>query len=373
MYGATLANYGTINISSNSSSYSAVLGVDAGDDISLTGGGTINFSYTGSAAMNNARMTDMGGAFSLTNVNNLIEGGGEIGGALSSIDNQANGTVLANLSGTTLELADVGTITNEGTFEADGGTLALQSANDGSITNSNEFIATGSNSVLEVLIGNVTNNGTVEADSGGEIELASTNTSFTNNGVVDIKSGSEFSGTTLTNNSGGEVEGAGKVVANLMNYGTVTPGTAGGAPGMLTITGNYTQESNGTLDIQIDGASFGDYGRLVVSGTADLAGTLAVNLLDGFTLKYGDTFQILDAGTDPGDFSAFTFDGAGCTSGLGDTWHCAGLGSLYFKEEFLSGGKYLDLAVVPEPTSLMLFGSGLVAAGWFARRRKRPV
>src|SRR5262249_14181503 len=56
------------------------------------------------------------------------------------------------------------------------------------------------------------------------------------------------------------------------------------APGMLLrVTGDYTQSTSGTLDVQLGGTPASrQYGSLTVYGTATLAGTLQVDLVNGY-------------------------------------------------------------------------------------------
>lgn len=65
----------------------------------------------------------------------------------------------------------------------------------------------------------------------------------------------------------------------------------GDAPGVLTITGNLTDTQPSELDILLGTQS----SQLVVDGTASLLGNLDVDLVDGFSLSSGETFDI--AGT----------------------------------------------------------------------------
>ena len=75
--------------------------------------------------------------------------------------------------------------------------------------------------------------------------------------------------------NGGTLAGSGTVDGSVTNNGgTVAPG---GSPGILTITGSYTQGAGGTLRIEIDGLTVGtEYDRLAVTGAASLDGTLAI-------------------------------------------------------------------------------------------------
>jgi subtilase-type serine protease len=60
--------------------------------------------------------------------------------------------------------------------------------------------------------------------------------------------------TNVTVASAGALEGGGAITGNLVNLGTVKPGDA---PGVMTIIGDYTQQSSGTLDILLGGTSPG--------------------------------------------------------------------------------------------------------------------
>jgi hypothetical protein len=90
---------------------------------------------------------------------------------------------------------------------------------------------------------------------------------------------------------GAMLKGAGNVIGNVTNFGTLSPGNS---PGTLTISGNYTQTSSGVYNVQIDSAS--SYSRLNVTGHASLDGTLQLTLASGYRPKTGTRFQILTAG-----------------------------------------------------------------------------
>ncbi len=76
---------------------------------------------------------------------------------------------------------------------------------------------------------------------------------LTTTGIVDIQAGSSLLGT-------------GNVNSNTTNAGSTGPGTSAG---QLTVTGNYTQTSAGTLDIELGGTTVAtQYDQLIVTGTA---------------------------------------------------------------------------------------------------------
>jgi hypothetical protein len=138
-------------------------------------------------------------------------------------------------------------------------------------------------------------------------------------GMVDLKGSNTYTGGTTVNsgvlkvdgsitgnarvNIGGTLGGAGTINGNLTNIaGKVSPGDS---PGMLTVTGNFTQPS-GTLLIDIAGANTGQFSVLNVLGTANLGGLLDPVLLNGFLPTIGESFAFLDYGAVTG--SLFIFD-----------------------------------------------------------------
>jgi uncharacterized protein with beta-barrel porin domain len=90
--------------------------------------------------------------------------------------------------------------------------------------------------------------------------------------------------------------GSGLIVGDVFNNGFVNPGTS---PGTLTINGNFSQSSSGTLQIEVASPSVFD--RLVISGNANLDGTLQILNL-GRRLKYGQRYAFLQAGRINGTF-----------------------------------------------------------------------
>ncbi|UCC30706.1 MAG: hypothetical protein JSU86_00210 [Phycisphaerales bacterium] len=97
--------------------------------------------------------------------------------------------------------------------------------------------------------------------------------------------------------TGGLLTGAGAITGNVLNSsGTTAPGLS---TGVLDIDGAYIQGINSALEIDIAGLNQGsEYDLLTVSGTANLAGNLEVNLpTNGFAPVPGDSFQILTAGS----------------------------------------------------------------------------
>ncbi|MFN7022845.1 MAG: hypothetical protein ACK4WH_16220, partial [Phycisphaerales bacterium] len=67
------------------------------------------------------------------------------------------------------------------------------------------------------------------------------------------------------------------------------------------VTGNYTQTAVARFNTTIAGSA--SFGRIAVTGTATLAGTLAVSLQDGFLPQPGQRFDVVTAATRTGTFA----------------------------------------------------------------------
>ena len=102
----------------------------------------------------------------------------------------------------------------------------------------------------------------------------------------------------------GTLEGAGSISAHITSTGAVTAGDSTDAPGTLKVTGSYTQDGTGTLNISFDATA---HSELEVTGNAKLNGTLNIVLPKAFTPPAGKKYTILEAsGGVTGHFSKST-------------------------------------------------------------------
>jgi hypothetical protein len=123
-------------------------------------------------------------------------------------------------------------------------------------------------------------------------------------GRLDVDGYLDIQGGTVQGTSNSEIYG------DIVNSdGSLDPSSPGSS-GLLTIdgtNGTYTQTPGGTLNIDIGGTTVGaDYDQLNITGQATLAGTLSLNLIDGFTPNIGDTFTIVTYGSHFGNFQTIT-------------------------------------------------------------------
>jgi hypothetical protein len=172
--------------------------------------------------------------------------------------------------------ADPPTINNAGTFRKSAGT---------------------GTSTFEAIFNNT---GTVEVQTG----TLSFTAAYTQTAGATLLNGGNLTSTQTLNIQGGILGGAGTVTANVNNAGgQVNPGSS---PGILNITGNYTQGASGALNIEIGGLTVGSqFDRLQVSGSAALNGTLNISLINSFMPSGGNSFQILTFGSRSGDFATY--------------------------------------------------------------------
>ena len=149
------------------------------------------------------------------------------------------------------------------------------------------------------------------------------------------------------------------------------------------IDGSYVQTALGVLDLALGGTATGQYGALTFTSptsTVTLDGTLALDLVGGFTLASGDVFDILGGFSGlSGGFSGVTVDGAACSAKSADVWTCAGgfdltmgLGANVLSFEVASNGGGGGGAV-PEASTWAMLLAGFAGLGALGRRGRRRV
>lgn len=102
--------------------------------------------------------------------------------------------------------------------------------------------------------------------------------------------------------NGGVFSGTGVISGNLTNNaGYITPGHS---PGTLTVTGNLTQSSNGTIVMEAAGAEAGQFDLIEVGGSATLGGRLDFHTINGYVPLAGDPLNPIGYKTVSGAFNS---------------------------------------------------------------------
>ncbi|MEM1026998.1 MAG: hypothetical protein AAGJ38_02850 [Planctomycetota bacterium] len=131
-----------------------------------------------------------------------------------------------------------------------------------------------------------------------------------------ILAGGTISGITgLTVGDGRVFEGTGTVEnLQVLSGGLLRPGLW---PGVGTLIIQGALQSDGTIELELDGTGSGEFDRLVVAGEAFIGGVIKVVL--GFDPSNGDSFEVLDIASSiesPGDVYTFDFSQAALNPGL---------------------------------------------------------
>ncbi len=314
-------------------------GTIAGSDILQINGATLNFNggtltsgapFLINSALNLGSSSTGTGSLTMTGPSSTLSGnipagvtvwiqGSDTGG--NTIVTAANGFTNAG----TLRLESIystyqsnltvssGTLTNTGTINVNAGsgggrTITAELNNQGTVN-------IGTATSLGRAGADHANSGTINL-TGGDLTLnqSGTTPTFTNTGTINV-AGRTFtvSGGTFSNTAPGTIIGGGTVnlnsatffgvgaiVANVNNNGSqVNPGAS---PGTLNITGNYTQNSSGVLNIEIGGPNPGTgFDQLNISGLATLSGTINIIQISP-TFPVGN-LVIMTFGSRSGDFT----------------------------------------------------------------------
>jgi fibronectin-binding autotransporter adhesin len=339
--------------------------------LNLNAGGTtgqLEQAGTGLLKFNSA-ITSTSGTKSFV-LKGSTTGTGELAGAITdgaggvlSITKQGTGkwtlsgantyTGTTTISGGTLEIGSGGTT----------GSLSTSSA----ITNNANLTFNRSDTVTQGtdFAGGITGSGSLTKTGSGTLVLG--NNSYSGN--TDVTSGTlvvngNISTSALTTvSTGATISGTGTVGALTINTGgSVTPGNS---PGILTVSGNYTQA--GTYTAEIDGLTPGtQHDRITVNGTVNITGGSLATLFTGTYAVNDMIFILLNDNSDAivGTYTGLA-QGAVAASYGGFDWQISYLGNS--AGNTFTGGNDIVLMAVPEPRAALLGGLGLMM---LLRRRR---
>jgi len=263
----TITNSGTIQLTSTGSIPQLIVG---GSNVTLTGGGTVTLNNWSGNQIFGSVASDV-----LTNVNNTIQGSGNIGMNKMGLVNQA--TIDANQS-TALYIQTSSGTTNTGTLEATAGANLILDGDTYTNTNGT-ILASGTGSVVTIQ-GATISGGTLNSASGGAIQGVSgaTLNGVTNAGTFQATGQNTSILEGAVNNTGSIQVNAGGGFANLNANGAVTL-TGSGALTLQDASGN-------SIGSSVSGSSLTN-----VNNTISGSGTIGTNNL----LFQNDAQGVVDA------------------------------------------------------------------------------
>ena len=264
----------------------------------------------------------------LFNYGTVIQtGGGNLllhsdGVALTSVVNEAGASYLIESD----SYISGGAIQNAGTLEFNSAvagiaTLAISElSNTGTIEAACGSLEIGASTISQVTGGALTG-GTWSAQNGATLQMPSDTNISTNAGNLSLGgNGADITGISdLTSSSGSLTLTGGAdftTTGDFTNSGTLTVG----AGSTFSFAGNETETSVSTLGIQIGGTpASGQFGQLTVQGTATLAGTIALNAVNGFSASAGQDFKVMTFASGSGSFSTALGFGSTFTEAVNPT------------------------------------------------------
>jgi filamentous hemagglutinin len=279
----TIANTGNIQIiAGGASNQNTLLNVEAGaynSTTTLTGSGTLTLSTSGGTGTAIIQDGTFAGNNSLVNLNNSIQGFGNIGQG-SDLVLSNSGTIDANVSGQSLLLNGL-PVTNSvgstgGLLEAtNGGFLVLQNA----INNLNANL-TASGTGSTVYVGSSIQGGTIGSSAGGVFQSYSGGSAVLDGltqGQLTLATGTTFTGVAGTvTGIAGAIDNQGNIQAVAGTSQNATLGVGLGYRTNTTLTGGGTitlSSSGGTGVAIVSDATFAG-GNTLTNGTASSAHTI---------------------------------------------------------------------------------------------------
>jgi fibronectin-binding autotransporter adhesin len=304
------------------------------DHSQLSVGGNL-ISGFGGLAIDNSAIVNVLGAVTNNGYGITFGGTGDLLNVQGSFANTTN-----------LSIGSLDTVNANGGLANSSGTVSISSG--GTLNASNYSQTSGSTDVSGRLTSQSysQSGGNTTVETGGVLSattFTATGGTVTVNGILDP--------TAVEIDSGASLQGTGTIIGNVTMGGMLTPGGPG-APGTITVFGDYDQTNTGILDELISplAQSFLDVNGDV---TLNAGSFLNIILLEGYD-PLGQTLDIMDYYSLVGQFSN---------------------GSSFWQDGYLwdiSYGQHeLDATAVqtPEPSALLLLLIGFAALSpWIFRR-----
>ena len=299
--GNVIANSVTFNNSLHAYTVNGVNGIAGATGVTFSGSNSVTLnnsnSYTGTTTISGGGIVSIAGSIASPTIN-VTHGTLQL-----AADYALTGTPVVTLgNGATTGTLDLGGFTNTvGGLSGGAGNL---------VTNTSSGSAT-----LNFAGGSSTFGGVIQdGGSGGQVALNITSGSLTLSGTNTYSGGTMINGGTLAVNGsilgdvsvnyGGTLAGHGSVagMATVSYGGFLSPGNGPTGTGKIAL-GALTLSSGSQTNIKLAGTTPGSqYDQVQVTGSASLAGTLSVSLINGFAPQANETFDILTGSTPSGMF-----------------------------------------------------------------------
>lgn len=247
----------------------------------------------------------------LADTSGSLRGGGVLTGTgfLGALG--TNGVRLISQDGGTLISQDAGTLISQdgGTLiSQDGGTLISQDGGTLISQDGGTLISQDGGTLISQ------DGGTLDVRGpGGRAEAATAASGLTQTGgEIDLGS-TEIVGSLTVN--GGVLSGSGLIQGDLtINGGFLAPGHS---PGLIAVSGNYTQGSGGTLIVEAAGGEANQFDQVQIGGTATLNGALILHTIGGYVPIPNDSFVPLGFHGVSGAFSSITSNASATLNATG--------------------------------------------------------
>jgi autotransporter-associated beta strand protein len=218
-----------------------------------------------------------------------------------------------------------------------------------------------------VVTGTISGTGDVIVDGASTVYINGVNSST---GATTVRAGSL--------GGGGTIAGA----VTVESGASISPGSAANTFGALGV-GSLQLNSGATAEMAISGTATGLYDQVVALSNVTYGGALAIDFTTGGFANF-DAWQLFSGSDHSGHFSAVTATGSYGSLTFnylgGGEWQATGgsLGegqslSFYEDNSHAIGGRYQagQLVLVPEPSTIVIAGVGVLLAGWrtFSQRR----
>lgn len=150
------------------------------------------------------------------------------------------------------------------------------------------------------LIGQDGNGFSVHRNGGSAAETAASSADYLQEAGETNLNGIRITGSVGLN--GGVLSGSGVIDGDLINSGGyISPGRS---PGVISVTGNFQQENNGTLVLETGGLDALQYDHLQIGGAASFDGKLVVHSINGYVPDSANPFNPIAFTSSSGSFAS---------------------------------------------------------------------